>query len=213
MTLGELLEKSSNSVTAITYPETIASLNVVNSLTSSDTPLTTTTGAQWLAAIDTLDTTTQSALLKFELSSGSDQWGVLRQLVQHVQSGQGRWKTGVAVFMAILIGVAILNHCYLLYYAVTHSLPLPRWQDSTWVIVVPAGILWTWYGVLSKENRDLMSTFLGELPARGPLGALAALMAPKTPPVQPAVQQSTDVATVPQNPTQSDSDVSTPTQK
>jgi len=149
---------------------------------------TTATGTECLRALGKISASQRNIYLSKSIatSDGSTDINMLSDLVYRMRAGQTGWKTMVAVMMAVAVFILVLTYALLMYKATMLSLPLPRWQDITCVIIVPGGIVWAWYGVLTKENRDLISAALGELPKKGPFGAVIDAITRKPPVSNPA---------------------------
>lgn len=137
----------------------------VNKLTGANLDPETATGDECMVALEALEGKPHTET-RAELDTDR-----IAQIVGHIRGRQSVWKTAVAVFMAILVGVVVIDYAILMYVATTGGLKLPSWQDVTFIIIVPGGIVWAWFGVLTKENRDLLAATIGELPVAGPMTA------------------------------------------
>lgn len=136
----------------------------------------TATGNEVLNALNTLSEEEQVRFLattpepKFRQGIDAAELGAV---IAHLRKGQSVWKTAVAVFMALLVGVVVVDYAIMMYIATVNQLTLPVvWQDITFIIIIPGGIVWAWFGVLSRENRELLKATLGEVSLPGPVGAI-----------------------------------------
>lgn len=195
MTLGEFLRRIGNRSVyeAIETGEDFVA--EIAKITGVSLDTTTASGSECLRALGKLSASQRSVYLNKEIaaSDSSLDMKMLSDLVYHVRAGQSGWKTLVAVMMAVAVFVLVLTYALLMYKATMQQIPLPRWQDITCVIIVPGGIVWAWYGVLTKENRDLINAALGEIPKKGPFGAVIDALTRK-PPVSNATPPGTPPA-------------------
>jgi hypothetical protein len=150
-------------------------VKTVSKMTGVDLDPATATGNDCLRAMENLDVLERAEFLsrkpdvQYRNEIDTDR---IAEIVTHIRGRQSAWKTAVAVFMALLVGIVVIDYAVLMYVATTGRLELPSWQDVTFIIIVPGGIVWAWFGVLTKENRDLLTATIGELPAAGPMGAI-----------------------------------------
>jgi len=158
---------------------------------------TSATGSDCIRALGKLSASQRTVYQNKDVDTGAGSnaadMELIGTLIAQLRTGQSGWKTAVAVFMALLVGIMVVTYASLMY----RGLPLPRWQDITCIIIVPGGIVWTWYGVLTKENRDIISAALGEIPKKGAWGAVIDAMTRKTPVTQ---QNTTTVQQPPVTP-------------
>lgn len=209
MKLGDALRQIGDQSVYLSVPCGDQYVEQVTLLTGVELDVATATGTECLAAIGSLPTEQRTTLLDKEVDaviSGNDMQAAI-ELISTVRAGQSNWKTGVAVGMAILVAIVVINHCILLYLSTVHGLIAPRWQDSVYISILPGGIVWTWYGVLTKENRDIISAAVGEIPKSGPWGAVINAVlrrspsdAPQPTPQPPQWQTPPNVPPVQQTP-------------
>lgn len=199
MTLGEFLRRIGNTSVYESIESGEEFVTEIAKITGVDLDVTAATGSDCLRALAKLSASQRSVYLNREIAATDSNLDMkmISDLVYHLRAGQSGWKTLVAVMMAVAVFVLVLTYALLMYKATMLSLPLPRWQDITCVIVVPGGIVWAWYGVLTKENRDLISAALGELPKKGPFGAILDAFTRKAPVSNPAPVTPTQVPDVP----------------
>lgn len=206
MTLGELLRKVGNGVLYEQHPggdKIVADVNKIADAVLSETKAT---AQECLRVLADLEPDVRRKFLDSEVEESGKVNSDIADLVATIRFRQNGWKTVIAVLMALNITVMVFTYALLMYSATMHGLPLPRWADITAIIIVPGGILWVWYGVLSKENRDILAAAAGQLPAGGIAGIVATVLqrkAPETPPVQPQQPVQPNAPSQPQRPTQS----------
>lgn len=185
MKIGELLRRVGDVSLYEALSDGEKHVSDIAKLTGVSLSVTGATGMDCLKALGTLSAPQREAYLSAEVDtdSGAGDMQQLTSLISQLRAGQSGWKTAVAVFMALLVGVMVITYAYLMF----RGLPLPHWQDITCIIIVPGGIVWTWYGVLTKENRDIISAALGEMPKTGAWGAVIDAITRK----RPVTQQNT----------------------
>lgn len=174
MKLGDFLRQVGDLSVYETLPGGDHYVDEISKITGVSLDSTTANGTECIRALGKLSASQRTVYLNKDLESNNNSIDVeqLGQLISRVRAGQSGWKTAVAVGMAILVGVVVINHAFLMYLAMVNHYNAPRWQDSVYISIIPGGIVWTWYGVLTRENRDLISAALGELPKKGPWGAV-----------------------------------------
>lgn len=210
MTLGELLRMVGNGVLYEQHPggdKIVADVNKIADAVLSETKAT---AQDCLRVLADLEPEVRRKFLESQVEDSGKVSSDIADLVSAIRFRQNGWKTAIAVLMALNITVMVFTYAVLMYSATMHGLPLPRWADITAIIIVPGGILWVWYGVLSKENRDILAAAAGQLPAGGLAGIVASVLqrkgadAPQTPPTQPQQPTQPNPPPQPQRPPQSD---------
>lgn len=206
MTLGELLRKVGNGVLYEQHPAGDKIVAEVNKIAEAVLSETKATAQECLRVLADLEPEVRKRFLDAEVEDSGKVGSDIAELVSAIRHRQNGWKTTIAVVMALNITVMVFTYALLMYNATMHGLPLPRWTDITAIIIVPGGILWVWYGVLSKENRDILAAAAGQLPAGGLAGIVATVLqrkAPEQPPQQPQAQSQPNPQPQPQRSTQS----------
>lgn len=179
MNIGNILRTLLNQPVAFVLEDGRSIIEVINERLPADGQLsvTATTGGAAMAALQTLPLDDRKAILSIETdcsieSTGQSAADALRAFTQR----QTMWKILVVLTMTFLVSVTILVYSYGMYIVAVEKLELPSSDQIALVVAVPGGIIWAWFGVLSKENRDYVAATLGEIPKVGIGGALIELV-------------------------------------
>lgn len=132
------------------------------------------TGEEIMTLLHNLSRKERAVILRAELDVDTED-NIERDvyaIISEVRGAQSKLRSFTVITMVVLITAIILSYCYVMVDVSLANKTIPDWQGIALVIVIPGMILWQNNGVLSKENRDLLTGILGHIKNNGPLGTL-----------------------------------------
>lgn len=132
------------------------------------------TGEEIMTALHNLSRRERALVLQAELESTvEDQIEKdIFTVITELRNAQSKLRSFTVATMVVLIAAIILSYCYVMIDVSLTNKTIPDWQGIALIIVIPGMILWQNNGVLSKENRDMLTGILGHIKNNGPLGTI-----------------------------------------
>lgn len=178
----DILKAAGSAALSTIYPikvvESIVSIVSVLADDKQDTDLTSVTGEQLKQRIESLPPELQAAILQKVLdieALSMEQDLEMQKTLSDLDARGKTFRPSIALLMAIIAALNTIAYSVLMYWICYGANRLPSSEELLVPLGIPLLLVWTYFGFLGKERKDI----LGFLVNRTPAGALAAGIADK----------------------------------
>ena len=166
LTLSDCLDRAGDVELTKFFPTTIVSqINaaIESSALELQDPVT---GNSLKTAIGNLSSELQPALLNATIEMlGSPEEVDMSEILANVDRSGGKIRPIIASLMAVLLFVSIIAYGCLVWKISYDASTLPMWTELIIPIGIPVTIVWSYFGFLKAERRELMELVIQRTPA------------------------------------------------
>lgn len=178
----DILKAAGAAALSSLYPikvvESIVSIVSVLADDKQPTDLTTVTGNQLKERIETLPAELQAAILQKVLdieALSMEQELEMQKTLSDLDSRGKTFRPSIALMMAIIAALNTIAYSALMFWICYGANRLPASEELVVPLGIPLVLVWTYFGFLGKERKEILSFLVNRTPA----GALASGLADK----------------------------------
>ncbi len=134
------------------------------------------TGDALLAKLLTFPEVTANEIRNTQVSQELEDEGDYRDVLANLDARGKLMRPFIAGLMALVLFVEIVGYSYLVYLTAISTNQIPSWESLVVPIGIPLTIVWSYFGFLRSERKELIQTIIQNTPVGRGLNRLGSTL-------------------------------------